>query len=116
MSFRRRGGNPDKGDPEMVAFARRFGMSVTITSGIGHGYPDWTCGRFGVTVLIERKSKGGKLRESQKDFALHWNGGPLIAIETAQELQALLMAHDVLAHCRPLDLRVRLGYRESVPY
>lgn len=101
----RRGGNPDQGDTELVALARDLQASVTITSQVGWGFPDWVVGFRGLTILVERKSKRGKMRGSQVEFAAKWAGAWLVKIETAEELTAMLTARDIPAWLDRNDLR-----------
>lgn len=96
--------------------ARRFNCTVAITTALGFGFPDWVMGVRGITVLVERKNRTGKMRQSQIDFARNWNGGPLIKVQDGIDLQALITSRDVLAHCAARDLRVILGFRERVHY
>jgi hypothetical protein len=98
MAWRkRRGGNPDTGDSDLVKLARDLDATVWITSLLGFGFPDWVVGFRGLTILVERKRPGGDLRESQHDFRKTWKGGTYVVIETADELVAMLTSVDVLA-------------------
>lgn len=85
--------------------ARELGATVTITTGVGWGFPDWVVGHRGLTVLVERKNKRGKLRDSQVKFAGEWAGSWLVKIENEAELVAMLTARDLPAWLDAHDLR-----------
>lgn len=60
--------NVDKNQPEIVKAFRDRGCYVAHTHNAGAGFPDIVVGCNGVTVLVEIKSKGGKLNEKQRAF------------------------------------------------
>lgn len=60
--------NVDKNQPEIVKAFRARGCSVAHTHNAGAGFPDIVVGCNGVTVLVEIKSKGGKLNAKQVAF------------------------------------------------
>jgi hypothetical protein len=101
----RRGGKPDAGDAELVTLARRLGATVTITSHVGFGFPDWVLGIRGATILVERKTRGGAYRTSQVQFYRRWTGGPIVKVETTDDLLGLLTAGDPAGWARDRDVR-----------
>lgn len=105
MGFRRRSGNPDQAQPELVSVAERLGASVAITTGVGDGFPDAVLGFRGQDLLSEFKTqggigkrgkrlKGGQLRESQKDFMRRWKGAPVRVVETGADMVRVLLEAD----------------------
>lgn len=87
---RRKFGNPDKNQPDILAFARnRLGVrkdSAVVTTGVGGGFPDTVLGFHGLTVLVEVKGKDGKLSPSQVAFMAAWDGGPVLVVDSAEDL------------------------------
>lgn len=98
MAWRkRRGGNPDTGDADMVKLARDLDATIWITSLLGFGFPDWVMGFRGLTILVERKRPGGELRKTQDKFRETWKGGLYVVLETADDLVAMMTAVDIPA-------------------
>lgn len=96
--------------------ARRFGATVTIITIVGFGCPDWILGFRGITIIVERKRPGEPLSDKQEQFVRQWNGGPIILIETAEQMQALLTARDLLGWLAARDLRVLMELVPKVDY
>ena len=67
-------GRVDKNQQQIVSALRKLGCSVAITSDVGVGFPDLVIGLNGVNFMVELKSEGGKLRESQVKFHKKWQG------------------------------------------
>ncbi len=90
MGWRRRGGNPDANQKDVLKFARkRLGLrrdNAVVTTGIGYGFPDNVIGFHGLTVLVEVKGPDGKLRQSQLDFMATWDGGPILVVDGPEDL------------------------------
>jgi hypothetical protein len=51
------------------------------------GFPDLAVGRMGCErmILLECKSRGGKLTDAQKEFFAKSQGGPRFVVRSAQE-------------------------------
>jgi hypothetical protein len=126
--WKKRGGNPDHAQADLVAFARRLGASVAITSKVGHGCPDAWVGFRGQDVPVEwktpgaigkrgRRLKGGQLRAKQVDFQRTWQGQPVRTIETQDQLLRMLLELDALrpdlrgTPAVPADLLAAMTYR-----
>ena len=80
-----RSGNPDANQAAIINLYRRCGWSVAITSQVGGGFPDLVVAKHGDDTLVEIKYKKGKLRQSQINFCLGWQGKPIALIRTEQE-------------------------------
>lgn len=95
MSWRRRGGNPDANQAPILAYARRrLGVKGTVTTGVGFGFPDNVFGFRGLTILVEVKGPNGKLKPAQEDFIRTWTGGPVLVVDSGEDLFRQLMALD----------------------
>ena len=55
----------DSNQPEIVAYLRKLGCHVAITSMVGKGFPDIVVSHLGVTVLVEIKD-GAKVPSARK--------------------------------------------------
>lgn len=79
MQMRSTGKKKDTNQPAMVKALRAAGFSVSITHTLGNGFPDLAVGYNGVTLLVEVKTKSGKLSEDEKAFMVSWNGSLITA-------------------------------------
>lgn len=69
---------------------RDFGVSVRDTADLGDDFPDFVCGRAGVTYLLEAKAPDGDERDGQTKARTEWRGGPWIVVRSVDEaLQAV---------------------------
>ena len=91
--MRRRHGKPDANQQPIVDLARQIDAMVTITSGVGDGFPDLVVGFRNQNHLVEVKIPGGELRESQKRFIRNWPA-PVWVIDSGQELVTRLLMAD----------------------
>lgn len=66
--------NVDSNQKEIVRLFRSRGCVVEHTHNAGGGFPDIVVGCRGVSVLVEIKSKGGKLNERQEAFFKRFTG------------------------------------------
>ena len=57
---------------EIVKALRKIGCSVQDLSGVGRGCPDLMVARAGRVVLLEVKSKKGKLNKLQMEWRTKW--------------------------------------------
>lgn len=64
----------DSTQTAIVEALRDIGCEVAVTSRVGGGFPDLVASRAGDTVLIETKTKGGKLNPAQTKFHQRWRG------------------------------------------
>ena len=64
---------------------RDLGVTVFDASMFGRGFPDLVCGYRGQLVLLEVKTPGGKLRQSQIDFFVLFQDCPVYVVESLQQ-------------------------------
>lgn len=81
----RRRARVDANHTEIVRTLRALGWSVHDTSRVGGGYPDLTCAKAGVTVLVEVKAAKGKLTPDQEMFLATWPG-PVWIVRSADDV------------------------------
>lgn len=95
---RRRFGNPDANQQDVIAFARkRLGaIRSVVTTVVGGGFPDNVVPFRGLTILVEVKGPKGKLEKSQEDFIRNWDGGPILVVDGPEDLYRQLIALDKL--------------------
>lgn len=89
-------GKPDTTQRGIVDALRRLGVSVSITSGLGKGFPDLTVGNRGRTLLLEVKSPGGHMTEPEEHFHRTWKGCAECVYTIEQAVHAL-QRHGLLA-------------------
>ena len=75
----------DANQKEIVEALRKAGCSVFVASTVGKGFPDLIVGKGGRTVLVEIKTKKGKLTEDQVHFYENWKGSAIIIVRTIDE-------------------------------
>jgi len=83
-------GRTDANQARIVEALRRLGASVSVTSGIGNGFPDLLVGYRGRTTLLEIKDgekppSERKLTEAEAYFLGNWKGGPAVVVENERE-------------------------------
>jgi hypothetical protein len=61
-----------------------LGASVVDLADVGGGVPDLLVGFCGCAFLVEVKSKDGKLRPGQVDFASTWRGGKVEVLRSRE--------------------------------
>lgn len=64
----------DNNHKEIADTARQMGWSVISLAQLGKGVPDLLLGSPGINLLVEIKTRDGKLTEDQKDFFKMWKG------------------------------------------
>lgn len=74
----------DETQAEIVSALERIGCSVADMSRVGGGAPDLVVARNGRTVLLECKSRSGKLRTEQELFRALWRG-EIYTVRTVDE-------------------------------
>ncbi len=113
---RRRGGNPDQNNQDIADLARRLGCTVAITTGVGWDFPDqvWGFGRDrsrgipGITILVEVKGLKKQLKPGQQRFQDSWQGGPVVTVQTGQDVIDLLTGPTIRKLM--LEQAVRVGH------
>ncbi len=66
---------PDNNQKAIVTALTKIGASVTITSGLGDGFPDLVCGYHGRNYLFEcKESPHSPLTEKERKWHDTWNG------------------------------------------
>lgn len=69
---------------------------MSVTSGVGNGFPDLLVGYRGRTTLLEVKDgekppSGRKLTEAEAYFLASWRGGPAVVVESEHEAIAAVL-------------------------
>ena len=90
----RRAAKIDANQPAIVAFLRRAGATVAITSTVGSGFPDAVVGWRGRNYMIEIKDpakppSARKLTDDERRFFETWRGQVTI-VETEADCLRLL--------------------------
>ena len=90
----RRRGRVDDNQKDVVKCLRKAGVSVSITSSVGDGFPDLAVGYGLRTVLVELKD-GNKVQSARKltpdEIKWHneWRGESMVAISCEEILHYL---------------------------
>ena len=79
----------DTNQPEIVAWLRRAGASVAITSSLGQGFPDIVIGWRGFTLLAEIKSGDEPLTPDEAAWHAAWLG-QVAVLRSPSDAQRLL--------------------------
>jgi len=85
-----RASSVDTNQSEIVANLRDLGFTVAHCHTVGGGFPDLVVAKNKVTMLVEVKSKGGKLGLKQKFFHAAWADDVCIAYEVDDVVEAYL--------------------------
>lgn len=88
----------DANQPEIVAYLRKRGATVTVTSAVGQGFPDLAVGYRGFSLNIEikdgKKPPGErKLTPDQIVWHGNWVGHKAIC-ESIEDAEAILQGFD----------------------
>jgi hypothetical protein len=75
----------DANHKSLIHELKAIGASVTDTSMVGRGFPDFVVGYRGINYLAEVKVRGGKLIESQIDFRDQWTGNKPFVITCLED-------------------------------
>lgn len=80
----------DNNQKQIVDALRSIGVSVLITSDIGHGFPDLVAGYNGKNTLLEVKNPNNQygrrgFNENQKKFVETWQGESPVIVHTIEE-------------------------------
>lgn len=72
-------GRVDSNQKEIVAYLRKLGFTVHITSQLGSGFPDAVAGLYGINFLVEIKDSKKfpsqrKLTKDEEFFHSWWRG------------------------------------------
>jgi VRR-NUC domain len=87
-------GRIDANQVEIVAALRQAGVSVMSLARIGGGAPDLLLARAGKMYLVEVKTDGGTLAQSQLDWIAAWNA-PVV---TVRSIEGALFTVGILKH------------------
>ena len=88
MSQSRAAYRVDSNQPAIVRALRDIGASVTVTAGLGDGFPDILCGYNGVNYLFEIKAtKRSKLTEYERAWHDVWHGTVFIVTSPEQAIE-----------------------------
>lgn len=79
----------DGNQAEIVEALRRAGCSVTVTSGIGKGFPDLVAGRAGQAYLLEVKRPGERLTPDEVEWHDTWHGHAAVVHNIDEALAAV---------------------------
>lgn len=93
----RRAAKVDANQAEIVAYFRKAGCSVAITSALGAGFPDLVVGKAGKTILIEVKDgrkppSERRLTQDERSFQGSWRGVYRV-VESLQDAASVLEEH-----------------------
>ena len=94
----RRAAKVDGNQPAIVAYLRGLGASVLHMHTLGQGAPDLAVGFRGVTYFLELKDpsmkpSARKLTPDEQRFHAEWRGGPLVVVESIEDIMTLLEAN-----------------------
>jgi hypothetical protein len=90
MSQRRAAYRTDSNQAEIVKALRQIGASVTITAGLGDGFPDLAIGYQGVNHLAEVKaSPREKLTEDERAWHTAWRGNAWLFYDPEQAVRTI---------------------------
>jgi len=90
----------DSNHDQVIKWFEQLYCTVVDTHTLGFGYPDLTIGISGETLLVEIKSVGGDLEESQKRFISEWRGGKIYIVRTHDDAIALVKLAQLKARLR----------------
>lgn len=82
----------DANQAEIVKALRDIGASVTITSELGHGFPDLAVGFRGCTTLLEIKTENGLLTADEARWHAEWRGQAAIVRTVDEAIDAVINA------------------------
>lgn len=82
-------GKPDKTQAKIVEELRQIGAKVRITSGMGDDFPDLLVLFRGTLILMEVKSKNGRLTTGQELFFKEWHEATVVVRTPKEALQAI---------------------------
>jgi len=94
-------GRVDANQDAIVAALRKAGCTVLSLAKLGNGCPDLLVARAGRMWLIEVKTDGGKLAQTQLDWIAAWNA----PVMTVRSVEAALTTVGVLRHAPACELR-----------
>ena len=83
----RRAARVDVNQREVVEALRAFGRSVMLLHREGEGVPDLLVGNGYDNILLEVKTKTGKLTPAQRKFFDSWRGPKFVARSVEEALQ-----------------------------
>ena len=85
----RRAARVDANHKQIVQGLRSSGCTVQDLSAVGKGCPDILVGRNGINILIEIKTKKGKLTARQVEWHQSWRGNAIVVTSTEEAIHAI---------------------------
>ena len=85
----RKRGKTDTNQIEIVQALRSAGAHVAITSNLGGGFPDLVVMYTDRVLLMEVKSKCGRLTEEEQVFYNEWSAGMVVVYSVEEALDAI---------------------------
>ena len=88
MSQSRAAYRVDANQPAIVRALRSIGASVTVTAGLGDGYPDLSVGYHGINYLFEVKTPTkAALTDDERTWHADWQGTVHIVTSPEQAIE-----------------------------
>lgn len=87
MGYKRHRSDTNQND--IVDYLRSTGRSVVVLSQVGAGCPDLLVGNHGHNILMEVKTKTGKLSETQIEFMNGWRGRTPYVVRSVEDVKEL---------------------------
>ena len=75
----------DNNQKEIIEALRQIGASVLVLSQVGGGCPDLLIGFRNQSILMEVKTKKGKLKPEQIEFIYRWRGNQVQIVRSVEE-------------------------------
>jgi Holliday junction resolvase len=85
----RKRGKVDQNQAEIVDALRKAGAEVYITSNMGGGFPDLLVMYRSTLLLIECKSKGGRMTSDEQAFYNKWQDCTVVVYSVEEALEAI---------------------------
>ena len=85
----RRAARVDANHKQIVQGLRSSGCTVQDLSAVGKGCPDILVGRNGLNILIEIKTKKGKLTSRQVEWHQAWRGNAIVVTSIEEAIHAI---------------------------
>lgn len=82
-------GRVDKTQNEIVMALRQVGAKVAITSNLGDGFPDLLVAYRDNILLMEVKSRGGRLTQDEESFYSEWRPYMVVVYTVDEALKAI---------------------------
>lgn len=86
----KRAAKVDSNQAAIVSALEKTGATVQTLGQVGKGCPDLLVGRLGKLVLLEVKSKKGKLTPDQEEWHRRWRGQVAIVRDEYEAMEVVL--------------------------